>query len=270
MDSALEVARLAAQKGGDCIREGWDRVHDVQFKGAVDLLTETDLESQRIIVSEIRSAFPDHSILAEEEGLSEKKGYDLWIIDPLDGTTNFAHRFPFVCVSIAHLKDDVIDVGVIYNPMLNELFWAERGCGAYLNGRRIRVSEESDLRKSLIATGFPYDLESVRSEVIRRFENMLSSSQGIRRAGSAALDLAYVASGVLDGFWEQLLKPWDIAAGVLLVEEAGGRVSDFHGNSVDLFGGRTMASNGRIHGQMSARLSLGGEKERDAAASYGR
>ncbi|MBI4775166.1 MAG: inositol monophosphatase [Deltaproteobacteria bacterium] len=270
MNSALDVARRAAQKGGDCIRKSWGRVHDVQFKGAVDLVTETDLESQRIIVAEIRGAFPDHSILAEEEGLSEERGDDLWMIDPLDGTTNFAHRFPFVCVSIAHLKEDVIDIGVIYNPMLNEFFWAERGCGAYLNNRRIRVSEASDLRKSLIATGFPYDLESVRSEVIRRFENMLSSSQGIRRAGSAALDLAYVASGALDGFWEQLLKPWDIAAGILLVEEAGGRVSDFHGNPVDLLGGRTMASNGRIHAQMSEKLSLEREKEKDVAASYGR
>ena len=256
MDSALDVARRAAEKGGNCIREGWGRVHDVRFKGAVDLVTETDLESQHIIVSEIGRAFPDHSILAEEEGLSVKKGDDLWLIDPLDGTTNFAHRFPFVCVSIAHLKEDVIDVGVIYNPMLNEFFWAERGRGAYLNDTRIRVSEESALLKSLIATGFPYDLESVRSEVIRRFENMLSSSQGIRRPGSAALDLAYVAAGVHDGFWEQSLKPWDIAAGILLVEEAGGKVSDFHNDSVDLFKGQIMASNGRIHEQMLTKLSI--------------
>ena len=270
MHSVLDIARMAAEKGGNCIREGWGRVHDVKFKGAVDLVTETDLESQRIIVSEIRRAFPDHSILAEEEGLSEERGDDLWIIDPLDGTTNFAHRFPFVCVSIAHLKEDVIDVGVIYNPMLNEFFWAERGRGAYLNDRRIRVSRESALRKSLIATGFPYDLEPVRSEVIRRLENMLSSSQGIRRPGSAAIDLAYVAAGVLDGFWEQSLKPWDIAAGILLVEEAGGKVSDFHDDSVDLFTGRIMASNGHIHEQMLTRLSLEGENKKDVAASYGR
>ncbi len=255
----LDAAVRAARKGGRCIREAWERNHRVSFKKSRELVTETDYEAQRIIVNEIESAFPDHSILAEEEDFHVRRTEHEWIVDPLDGTVNFAHGFPFVGVSIAYKKGDEILVGVVYNPIMEELFWAERGRGAHFRNAPMRVSTEGSLSTSLVATGFPYDLWSVQEEVMTKFRLMALSSLGVRRPGSAALDLAYVARGVFDGFWEQDLKPWDIAAGILLVREAGGVVTDFRGGRVDLHRGEIMATNGLIHDQMIAQLRVEGE-----------
>ncbi len=263
MESMLAAARRAAEKGGERIRQGWGNAHEIRYKGETDLVTETDLDAQNAITAEIRSAFPDHSILTEEEGGSVQKGAELWIIDPLDGTTNFAHRFPFVCVSIACRREGETRVGVIYNPILNQMFWAERGRGAFFNGNPMRVTRREDLRKSLVATGFPYEYRgNVRKEVITRLDRMIASSRGVRRAGSAAMDLAYVACGIFDGFWEQELKPWDIAAGALLVEEAGGRVGDFGGAELNLDKGEILASNALIHEQMMAELDIKGNGQK--------
>jgi myo-inositol-1(or 4)-monophosphatase len=247
LDAAIEMAL----KGGECLLKGWGQVKEISFKGAIDLVTETDFESQQVILGIIREKFPHHSILAEEEGgIVAGASEALWIVDPLDGTTNFAHGFPFVCVSIALALSNELTVGVVYNPVMNELFFASKGKGAFLNHRPIGVSQQTSLKQSLLGTGFSYNLAPIKKEVINRFSAFLSASQGIRRPGSAALDLCYVGSGVFDGFWEQDLQPWDVAAGTVIVREAGGSVTDFSGASLDVNKKEILASNGLIHQQM--------------------
>jgi len=257
MDSCKEVAIRAAKKAGDILRSRLGRKRKIAYKGAVNLVTEMDILAEKIIVSEIQKHFPDHDVLAEEGFAMEKASRFRWIIDPLDGTTNYAHGFPVFCVSIALTKDKEVVLGVVYDPTRDELFAAEKGRGARLNGHTIRVSSETNLSRSLLATGFPYDLRKSRINNFDHFHNFAIRAQAIRRAGSAALDLCYVAAGRFDGFWEMKLSPWDIAAGSLMVAEAGGKVTNFFGKPLSLSEKHLLASNGKIHNAMLRVIKMG-------------
>jgi myo-inositol-1(or 4)-monophosphatase len=256
-DKYLEAAKEEAWRAGRMLKKNIDASREVSFKGIIDLVTNFDNQSQRMILKHLSTIFPDHGFLAEE-GLSETKGSEFqWIIDPLDGTTNYAHRFPVFTVSIALEAKGKVVVGVVYDPMRGETFWTAKGEGAFLNGREIRVSSIDDLNKGLLATGFPYDIRVSEANNIVHFNNFLTRAQALRRCGSAAMDLCYVACGRFDGFWELKLKPWDMAAGALMVQEAGGRVSGFQNEEFSLSRSEILASNGLIHQQMVEVLKLG-------------
>lgn len=250
MDRYLEAAKDAAQKAGRILRENIDKSSTIFFKGTVDLVTNFDNQSQEAIFKHLSSCFPGHDFLAEE-GLNKEEGAGFrWIFDPLDGTTNYAHNFPIFCVSIALERKGEIVLGVVYDPMRKEMFSAIKGEGAFLNGKEIKVSSVDDLDKSLIATGFPYDIRVSEVNNIVHFNNFLTRVQGIRRCGSAAMDLCYVACGRFDGFWELKLQPWDMAAGALVAQEGGGRISDFKNHEFSIFDSEILATNGLIHQQM--------------------
>ena len=251
LDIAVEAARIA----GRFQQYRFESVLDVTMKGDKNLVTEVDQESERLIVQHLLGSFPDHSIVAEEGEYPRGEVPFRWIIDPLDGTTNYAHGFPWFCVSIGLESAGELVAGVIYNPMHDELFTATRGGGAFLNGHRLHVSLRCPLQNTLLGTGFPYDCASDPANNFDNFIAFQKTARGIRRAGAAALDLAYVAAGRLDGFWELKLKPWDVAAGVLLVREAGGTVTAFDGTDYDIFNGCIVASNGLIHDEMVAMLT---------------
>jgi myo-inositol-1(or 4)-monophosphatase len=246
-----EFIEATAREAGALLREKIDEQHTIRYKGEINLVTEVDHLSEALIVERIRGAFPDHGILAEESPEVVNGSDFRWIIDPLDGTTNYSHGYPAFCVSIALEAQGEIRLGAVYNPMLDELFTAEKGAGAFLNGRRLRVSQTAELSRSLLATGFPYDIREDRNNNINYFVSMILNTQAVRRAGSAALELAYLAAGRFDGFWELKLMPWDIAAGWLLIEEAGGTVTDLNGAPFDLHSRHILASNGLIHDEMS-------------------
>ncbi len=245
-----------ATEAGELLRDGLKKEFSFQFKGEVDIVTEMDRAAQDLIAQKIRKNYPGHGILAEEgleyEGSSRYK----WIVDPLDGTTNYAHRFPVFCISIGILYDEVPTCGVVHNPMTDETFTAAIGQGAMLNGIPIHVSSTANLATSLLGTGFPYQKREITDNNLSHFCALTLLSQGIRRCGSAALDLCFVACGRLDGFWELHLKPWDVAAGVLIVSEAGGAVSDFSGNQTGIDGSEILATNGHIHSDMAEALIL--------------
>ena len=255
LDFAIQTARDA----GRILAERFGRKIEISNKSEIDLVTESDLASERLIIDRIKTYYPRHAILAEESGSSEpsdseRKSDWRWIIDPLDGTTNYAHGYPCFCVSIGLECRGRMEIGVVYDPLRDEMFSAERGQGAALNGRRIRVSPTPSLARALLCTGFPYDVRE-RSEFARHFANFIMTAQGVRRDGAAALDLAYVAAGRFDGFWEEGLKPWDVAAGVLIIEEAGGRVSNYANQQFNIFTPPILASNGLIHEEMMRVLS---------------
>ncbi len=254
MNEIKRVGLAAAGKGAAILKSRLGRIPEVVKKGEIDLVTVADLESEKAIVGAIRESFPDHAVLAEEGGLDKGPARDRWIIDPLDGTTNFAHGLGLFCVSIAFASDDEVLFGIVSNPVTEELFVAEKGRGATLNGFPISVSNTEKVSDSLLVTGFPYNHKEIVKAVISRFGNCLAASQGIRRLGSAALDLCYVACGRFDGFWEQNLKPWDTAAGMLIALEAGGTVTDFSENPFDIYGNEILATNGRIHAEMKSLL----------------
>ena len=251
----LNFAMQTARDAGGIIASRFGRVLQVSNKGDIDLVTESDLASENLIIERIKSHYPRHAILAEEsgatDGIRDTPGRSewKWIIDPLDGTTNYAHGYPCYCVSIAVEREGKLEIGVIYDPTRDEMFAAERGQGATLNDRRIRVSAVDDLNRAMLCTGFPYNVRE-RPNFARDFVKFTMSAQAVRRDGSASLDLACVACGRFDGFWEDGLNPWDIAAGVLLIEEAGGRVTDFRGARLDIYTPRVLASNGLVHGAM--------------------
>jgi len=250
----LNFAIQTARDAGRILAERFGRTLEITNKSELDLVTESDLASERLIIDRIKTYYPRHAILAEESGASEPADREMqsdwrWIIDPLDGTTNYAHGYPTFCVSIGLEQRGRLELGVVYDPMRDELFSAERNQGAALNGRRIRVSPTPQLSSSLLCTGFPYDVRE-RSEFVRHFANFIMAAQGVRRDGAAALDLAYVAAGRFDGFWEEGLRPWDVAAGALLVEEAGGRVSNYSGGPLDINIPPILASNGLVHEEM--------------------
>ena len=247
----MTVAWEAANSAGEIVRENWQEPKTIEYKGAIDLVTSVDRESERKIVAVIRRHFPGHSILAEEETDVQGAQNDYrWIIDPLDGTTNFAHSYPQFCVSIAVEHSGRIILGLVYDPIRRECFKAIIGQGATLDGRPIRTSSANELDKSLLATGFPYDHRENADFYLGYFKAFMTRCQGIRRGGSAALDLCYVACGRLDGFWELKLKPWDTAAGALIVTEAGGKLSDFCGTPFSIWGQQTLATNSVIHDEM--------------------
>lgn len=251
----LNFAIQTAREAGAILADRLGRALTVSNKGDIDLVTEADLASEKLIIERIRSHYPRHAILAEESGATAGvesvpgKTEWRWIIDPLDGTTNYAHGYPCFCVSIALERSGAIEVAVIYDPTRDELFAAERGQGAHLNGRRMRVSAVEDLNSAMLCTGFPYNVRE-RPDFAREFANFTMKAQAVRRDGSAAIDLAYVACGRFDGFWEDGLNAWDVAAGVLLIEEAGGRVTDFAGGSLNIFTPKVIASNGLVHSAM--------------------
>ncbi|UCE43153.1 MAG: inositol monophosphatase [Candidatus Aminicenantes bacterium] len=246
----LEAAIEAAREAGHMLRENLDASREIIYKGEVDLVTNFDNRSQQMIYDRLANNFPDHDFVAEE-GLNHEKGSAYrWIFDPLDGTTNYAHRFPFFSVSIALEFNGQIICGTVYDPIRDETFSGTRGNGAFLNGKRIKVSALDDLDKSLLATGFPYDLRESEENNIAHFNHFVTRAQAIRRCGSAALDLCYVACGRFDGFWELKLKPWDVAAASLIVQEAGGHLSDFKNNDFSIYSQETLGTNGLIHHQM--------------------
>jgi len=251
----LNFAIQTARDAGSILADRMGRALQVSNKGDIDLVTEADLASEKLIIDRIKSHYPRHAILAEESGAIE--GFQTvsgqsdwrWIIDPLDGTTNYAHGYPCFCVSIALERAGSIEVGVVYDPTRDEVFAAERGQGATLNDRRIRVSDVEDLNAAMLCTGFPYNVRE-RPNFARDFANFTMEAQAVRRDGSAALDLAYLACGRFDGFWEDGLNAWDIAAGMLLIKEAGGQVTDFVGAPLNIYTPKVLASNGLIHDKM--------------------
>lgn len=255
----LNFAIQTAREAGGVLIDRLGRAK-VSNKGLIDLVTEADLAAEELIIDRVRSRYPRHAILAEESGASEGatsipgESEWKWIIDPLDGTTNYAHGYPCFCVSIGVERAGKIEIGVVYDPMRDEMFAAERGLGATLNGRRMRVSEVEDLNHAMLCTGFPYNVRE-RPDFSREFTKFTMQAQAVRRDGSAALDLAYVACGRFDGFWEDGLHPWDVAAGVRLIEEAGGRVTDYQNRPLDIYTPRVLVSNGLVHEAMMSVLT---------------
>ncbi len=238
-----------AREAGILLMEYFERRVKVEYKGDVDLVTEADRKSEELILHRIRTRWPDHDITAEESGRADSGSDYRWYIDPLDGTTNFAHGFPVFCISMALEHKSTRVAAVIYDPSRDELYSAEKGQGAYLNESRIKISDVNTLAESLVATGFPSHKRH-KNPNIHLYHQITLRSHGVRRAGSAALDLCCVAAGRFDGFWEFNLNPWDTAAGVLLVEEAGGRVTMFDGSPFQIDSRETLASNGRIHDEL--------------------
>ena len=246
MAGELGVALAAAEAAGEILRSSFGREQSVRYKGEVDPVTEVDERAEEKIGGMLREAFPDYGILAEEGGATASGGEYRWIVDPIDGTVNFAHGLPAFCVSIALERAGEIVLGVVHDPIAEEVFVAERGGGATLNGRPIRVSGTDELIRALVATGFPYDRDTMPA-ALDLFGRFAVLTQGVRRIGSAALDVCYVAAGRLDGYYERGVKPWDIAAGVLILEEAGGKATGFQGEGLDLEGSEIVASNTALH-----------------------
>ena len=256
MHPMLNTAVKAARRAGNIINRAAQNIDilTVTQKAANDYVSEVDREAEAAIIRVISETYPGHSILAEESGASGNSEY-VWIIDPLDGTTNFLHGFPHYAVSIALSHKGVLSQAVIYDPVRNELFTASRGRGAYLNDHRMRVGKRSKLQGSLLGTGFPFKEFSVIDTYLAMFKDLAQKTSGIRRAGAATLDLAYVAAGRLDGFWEFGLAPWDMAAGSLLITEAGGLVGDFQGNSGFLETGNIVGGNPKLFSQLIQALA---------------
>jgi len=252
-----QVAAQAARTAGDILRRKFGHIRHVEKKGEIDLVTEADLEAETAVLDIIQRRFPHDAVLSEEAGANGGSPERTWIIDPLDGTTNFAHGFPFFGVSIAFEFEGTVVLGIVYNPVMEEYFEAIRTAGAFLNRRSITVSRVQTMGEALLATGFPYDVRETHREVMDLFTKMLVRAQGLRRPGAAAIDLCYVAAGKFDGFWEQGLKPWDTAAGDLIVEEAGGRVSTFDGEPHTHDSKSIVAANPYIHDAMIAILNSG-------------
>jgi myo-inositol-1(or 4)-monophosphatase len=248
MQPMLNIAVRAARSAGDLILRSTDNIGHLHIdqKGKNDFASEVDRKAEREIINIIRTAYPDHAILAEESG-AHKGNEFVWVVDPLDGTTNFLHGFPQYAVSIALKVKGKLEVGVIYDPLRDELFTAKRGGGAMLNNRRIRVTQQSGMKGALIGTGFPFKTAAHLDAYVGMFKAITTDSAGIRRAGSAALDLAYVAAGRLDGFWEIGLMEWDMAAGILLIKEAGGVATDFSFNDKYIESGNLIAGNPKMH-----------------------
>ena len=218
-----------ARRAGEILRAGYEQEHQIAYKGTIDLVTEVDRQSERFLLEEVQRAFPGHQIISEEIGRVAGRAGDQWLIDPLDGTVNYAHGVPFFAVSIAYAHDGVTRLGAVYDPSRDELFSAELGEGAHLNGRRLHVSDTTELQKSLLVTGFPYDAWTTTRNNLDYFGRFTRLTQGVRRLGSAALDLCYVAAGRLDGFWELNLNSWDVAAGGLIAAESGAKITSIEG-----------------------------------------
>jgi myo-inositol-1(or 4)-monophosphatase len=231
MQPTLLYLENLARQAGEILRTGYSKEHQVGYKGVIDLVTEVDHQSEAYLLGEVRRDFPAHHIFSEESGVIHGNEEHVWYIDPLDGTVNYAHHIPVFCVSIAYAYQSHLTLGAVYDPLRDELFTAERGKGAYLNGRPVSASQTTELQRSLLVTGFPYDTWNTPQDNFANFEKFAKLSQGVRRLGSAALDLCYVGSGRFDGYWELSLNPWDVAAGGLLCEEAGAKVTNISGEA---------------------------------------
>ena len=260
LEKSKDIALKAAKEAASFIASRVGQIKQIDYKSAYNIVTDVDKGSEAIIIKIIHDAFPDDTILAEEGGGQADRKFDAsrrWIIDPLDGTTNFTHAYPFFAVSIGLEIDGKMQIGVILNPSNGELFFAEKGKGAFLNDEPIKVSKIDDLEASLLATGFPADTATSKYKNIEAFTHITNVSHGVRRDGAAALDLAFVACGRLDGFWEMKLAPWDVAAGSLIVTEAGGKVSNLENGMLDFSTGHILASNNLIHEQVVTALKEG-------------
>jgi myo-inositol-1(or 4)-monophosphatase len=262
MQSFAEVALAVVEEAGRRLRAASAETKRIERKGPINLVTDTDRELEQLIVARLTRAFPDHLIVAEEATAQNRPaeaqgGQCVWYLDPLDGTTNFAHGYPQFCVSLALAQGSELLLGIVYDPMRGEVFQARRGEGAILNGKAIHVSDTERLDSALVGTGFPYDRRARADYYLRLMREVMTRAQGIRRVGSAALDLCALASGRLDGFWEAQLRPWDTAAGVLIAREAGASVTNFSGSDFNLYGDEILASNGRIHKEMVEALGIG-------------
>ncbi len=253
MRKEKSVLLEALQTAGRIISKNFNKKKKITYKGDIDIVTETDKKAESAVIGVIEKNFPNDAILAEESGF-KRKAKRRWIIDPIDGTTNFFHSFPHVAVSIAYEEDEEILLGGVFDPVKNELFFAQKGKGAKLNGKKICVSETKKLSSSLLATGFPYDRKKYPDEYLKLFKLFMKTSMGIRRCGVASLDLCYVACGRIDGFWELKLKPWDTAAGILIVTESGGRVTNFKGKKFNIFMPEIVAANKNISREMTRLL----------------
>ncbi|OGW09827.1 MAG: hypothetical protein A2W77_06020 [Nitrospinae bacterium RIFCSPLOWO2_12_39_16] len=266
----LKIAIEAVKEAGKIQEEKFGENFKIEHKGEINLVTEVDYQCEKVIIDIIKRHYPEHEILTEEAGSvkglppshspltkgGQMEGKYKWIIDPLDGTTNYAHSYPCFCASVGLEIDGEIVAGAVYNPMIDELFTSIKGEGAYLNGNRIRVSKIGDINKSLLATGFPYDIRESKENNLNHFCNFAVRAQAIRRPGSAVLDLCYLAAGRFDGFWELKLYPWDMAASSLIVKESGGMITDFKGSEFSIYKGEMLASNGLIHKEMINILNL--------------
>ena len=247
IDDIIQISKEA----GELIRNSFGRSHSVEFKtNELNLVTETDKASEKLITDFIRKKYPTHGILAEEGSEANRSAEYLWVIDPLDGTTNFAHGLPIFSVSIGLQKNGETIAGVVYDVMRDVVFSAEKGGGSFENGKKIEVSKNSNLGHAILVTGFPYDIKENPDKAFERFIAFLKQARGIRRLGSAAIDFCYVANGVFDGFWEVSLHPWDLCAGKLFVEEAGGIVTDFEGKNNDIYSKQILATNKLVHQKM--------------------
>ncbi len=253
----LKIAEAACRKSGEIQREGLKGALNIVHKGEINLVTDVDHACEKEIVSLIQGTFPDHDILAEEGSGIRKDSEYKWIIDPLDGTTNYAHGYPLFCTSIALEYQGEIVVGAVYEPNLDEMYLAEKGAGAACNGRAIKVSTVSKISQSMLCTGFAYNLRETTNNNFNHFQNFLLKSQAVRRDGVAAVDLCYVAMGRYDGFWELNLFPWDVAAGLIILSEAGGKVSTFTGQKFDIYQKDILATNGLVHQEMMKVLAAG-------------
>ncbi|MCI0518710.1 MAG: inositol monophosphatase [Chloroflexi bacterium] len=250
-----DLERLARQAGG-ILRAYFGRELRIDFKGEIDLVTEADHRSEEYLIREINARFPGDRILTEESGDLHGDGGGLWYIDPLDGTVNYAHRLPIYCVSVAYQKHGAVQLGVVYDPSRDECFSAQKGQGAWLNGAPIHPSTQASLEQSLLVTGFPYDIRENPDNNLKEYARFCLLTQGVRRLGSAALDLCYVAAGRLDGYWELRISPWDVAAGALIVQEAGGVATDIHGQADFLSPPQSiLAAPPALHSRMLATLS---------------
>ncbi len=251
-DQLVAVATQAALRAGEIQKQRYGQRIEIRHKGVIDLVTEVDRACEDVILETLRSRFPDHDIVTEETQLERRGSRYVWFVDPLDGTTNYAHGYPCFCASVAATCDGEVVAGAVYEPLREELFTAERGAGAHLNGRRLRVSESSELLQSLLVTGFPYDLRDDLVGKLRLFNRFMGVARAIRRDGAAALDLANLAAGRIDAFWEERLQPWDMLAAKLMIEEAGGRLTRYDGSPTGLRADEVLASNGALHEAMMA------------------
>ena len=251
IEELLNLARDAALEAGALLKNGYNHPHCIDYKGTVDLVTEMDRASEKLIIDKIKNRYPHHRFHAEESAGGEiPQAEYLWFIDPLDGTTNYAHNLPIFSVTLALRYQGEIVLGAINPPLLGEFYWAVKGRGAFRNEEAIKVSLETRLEHALLGTGIPYDIRENPERILDNFGRFSLASQGVRRPGTASIDLAYLACGRYDGFWEEGLKPWDVASGILLIEEAGGKISGFNGEPYQMGQRDFLASNGFLHGEM--------------------
>ncbi|MBN1293424.1 MAG: inositol monophosphatase [Candidatus Latescibacteria bacterium] len=252
----FEIACDAARQSGKILKDNFGKKKEISFKGRINPVTNVDLLSEKTIIDVINTHYPDHDIITEESNLKQSGSVYRWIIDPLDGTVNYSHNYPFFAVSVALEVNGIVEIGIVYNPVMNEFFRACRGEGAFCNDTPIFISDIDNLERSLLVTGFPYDINEKTYNNLAHFNHMMKYTQGVRRDGSAALNLCYCAMGRFDGYWEISISPWDIAAGILITTEAGGTVSKLDGNPLSVFDGELVASNGKIHEKLVEHLQI--------------